>query len=165
MTQAGRNALCPCGSGRKYKHCCIGVDGPDATGESGWRGLGRTAVDWLHHHHLGEVQAAIESGFFESLDGDGRHALGVLPEGLQRMVQTNAMEWLLADGVIEVAGGHGTRTVRTLDLVLGPGGPEMTAAERAHLEALPVSPLRLYVVRGRGEPSGRRSASAGLPGR
>jgi hypothetical protein len=23
MEKIGRNALCPCGSGKKYKHCCI----------------------------------------------------------------------------------------------------------------------------------------------
>ena len=25
--EVGRNAPCPCGSGRKYKHCCRDVDG------------------------------------------------------------------------------------------------------------------------------------------
>ena len=28
MAQVGRNAPCPCGSGKKYKHCCGGTDAP-----------------------------------------------------------------------------------------------------------------------------------------
>jgi uncharacterized protein YchJ len=40
-TRIGRNATCPCGSGRKFKKCCIGkadtagVVGPQAAGQSG----------------------------------------------------------------------------------------------------------------------------------
>ena len=26
MVRIGRNELCPCGSGRKYKRCCLGKD-------------------------------------------------------------------------------------------------------------------------------------------
>ncbi len=26
MTKPGRNDPCPCGSGKKYKHCCGGID-------------------------------------------------------------------------------------------------------------------------------------------
>lgn len=25
LTKVGRNAPCPCGSGKKYKHCCISL--------------------------------------------------------------------------------------------------------------------------------------------
>ncbi len=28
MTKTGRNSLCPCGSGRKYKHCCLRAKSP-----------------------------------------------------------------------------------------------------------------------------------------
>ncbi|MGB5833644.1 MAG: SEC-C metal-binding domain-containing protein [Thiohalocapsa sp.] len=28
MTKIGRNALCPCGSGKKYKKCCLGKEEP-----------------------------------------------------------------------------------------------------------------------------------------
>ena len=30
MAHVGRNAPCPCGSGKKYKHCCGGADAPPA---------------------------------------------------------------------------------------------------------------------------------------
>jgi tetratricopeptide (TPR) repeat protein len=38
----GRNDLCPCGSGKKYKHCCEGKQGlPFSTGIEPLSGLGR----------------------------------------------------------------------------------------------------------------------------
>jgi len=36
--ETGRNAPCPCGSGRKYKHCCLKTLQPDRDAE--WRRLG-----------------------------------------------------------------------------------------------------------------------------
>lgn len=36
--KVSRNANCPCGSGKKFKHCCEGsVD---------WKGIFRTGADW-----------------------------------------------------------------------------------------------------------------------
>ena len=31
MTDPSRNSLCPCGSGAKYKHCCLKKPGSDGT--------------------------------------------------------------------------------------------------------------------------------------
>ena len=28
MNKVGRNESCPCGSGKKYKHCCLGKEPP-----------------------------------------------------------------------------------------------------------------------------------------
>ena len=36
MTQAGRNQPCPCGSGRKFKHCCAVAPAPTATDLVSW---------------------------------------------------------------------------------------------------------------------------------
>ncbi len=38
MMETGRNAPCPCGSGKKYKHCCLKTLQPDPDRE--WRRLG-----------------------------------------------------------------------------------------------------------------------------
>lgn len=32
--KVGRNDLCPCGSGKKFKKCCLGDDGPKLTGKT-----------------------------------------------------------------------------------------------------------------------------------
>ncbi len=37
----GRNDPCPCGSGRKYKHCCLAKDTAPSPDELLWRRLRR----------------------------------------------------------------------------------------------------------------------------
>ena len=37
--ETGRNAPCPCGSGKKYKNCCLKTLKPDRDSE--WRRLGQ----------------------------------------------------------------------------------------------------------------------------
>lgn len=51
MTTPGRNELCPCGSGKKYKHCCLGRAEPAAT-ETG---------------RLAHVRNATERGVFDRI--------------------------------------------------------------------------------------------------
>jgi hypothetical protein len=36
MAKIGRNDPCPCGSGKKYKHCCYGKEAPAFTPEDAW---------------------------------------------------------------------------------------------------------------------------------
>jgi len=53
-TAAGRNDPCPCGSGRKYKHCCLRRDEAIAPEDLTWRRVGR-AIDGLGDRILGEA--------------------------------------------------------------------------------------------------------------
>jgi hypothetical protein len=50
----GRNDPCPCGSGRKYKHCCLPRDEAIAPEELTWRRV-RGAIDRLADRILGEA--------------------------------------------------------------------------------------------------------------
>jgi SEC-C motif len=68
MAKNGRNAPCPCGSGRKHKHCCLARAGEQRrllrTVDAVWRRLQeRTIAD-----HPAHLDAAID----ELLDGDRR---------------------------------------------------------------------------------------------
>ena len=45
-----RNDPCPCGSGKKYKHCCYGKGVED---DLGWVGAAAAAVP---HRHRGDVR-------------------------------------------------------------------------------------------------------------
>lgn len=42
----GRNEPCPCGSGRKYKHCCLAKDGVRAQGDLPWRRMRRLLQEY-----------------------------------------------------------------------------------------------------------------------
>src|SRR3954471_22891559 len=60
MATSGRNAPCPCGSGRKHKQCCLGRAQEQ-------RRLGRATEvvwerlqEWTSANHPGHVEAAID---------------------------------------------------------------------------------------------------------
>jgi len=128
MSGSNRNAPCPCGSGRKYKVCCLRRDEAEET-ERGAR--------------HGGVGVAI-AGFYSIVDDDGFDRLAELPAHVQDLAELNAFDWLLADG--EMALDDEGPMVPVADMVLGDGGPALFEAQRQHLEALRASPLRLYRV-------------------
>ncbi len=142
MTKIGRNAPCPCGSGKKYKHCCLKKQEAAERGAVEKRGAASKAIEWLARHHEEAVREAIEADFLEELGEDASVELEKLPEAFQQMAQINAHEWLLADGELELEDG----THRAIDLLLGRGGPLFTAGQRAWLEAMASRPLRLYEI-------------------
>lgn len=78
MGKIGRNSLCPCGSGLKYKKCCAvntknGADNITPLGDLQWRQL-RQLIDTLsgdlmkyaaEEHYAPDLSPAIESAVFE----------------------------------------------------------------------------------------------------
>ncbi len=140
MKKTGRNDPCPCGSGTKYKQCCLRQAKPPAV--SGHADALPKAMDWLASRHKDAVQDAIDDYFFGGLDDEAFDRIEDLPDEMYGVVMLNAMEWLLADGVIEYQGEDREAS----GLLLGPGGPALTADERRWLESLVGQPLRLYEV-------------------
>ncbi|MES9829410.1 MAG: SEC-C domain-containing protein [Candidatus Thiodiazotropha sp.] len=58
----GRNAPCPCGSGKKFKHCCLGKEGSTASGH-GAAGISETlrpALEGRQFNSLEEAQAFLD---------------------------------------------------------------------------------------------------------
>jgi hypothetical protein len=143
MEKIGRNDPCPCGSGKKYKKCCL-MKGEEL--EARHREEGRavsSALDWLSKHYPKEVAGAVNDEFYGSLTEEEFQRLMDLPPDLQRMVYVNSSEWSIADAHIKV---NGVRT-RVRDLLLGPGGPLLAQASRNWLQCLGEFPLSLYEVR------------------
>ena len=69
MAQVGRNQPCPCGSGKKYKRCCLARDearaaemrrgpAPDATWDEDLDAASNAVVDLIHAARLDEAEAA-----------------------------------------------------------------------------------------------------------
>jgi len=146
----GRNDPCPCGSGRKYKHCHGKPEAPAAPSADSHDGAVERAVGWLAQHHRKAFAAALEEeidaaafGSFDDDDEDAaREAMAGLDDALWQQLQLNLTEWLLAEGDIKVKGEN----QRVTDLLLGPSGPLLTVGQRAWLEQLAQRPLRLYDV-------------------
>jgi hypothetical protein len=139
----GRNDPCPCGSGKKYKHChgnagATAVE-PEKTGHDG--AVGR-ALDWLMSKHRKAVSVALDEMLFDGLRDEERAALEAQDQDTRRGIQLNATEWLLAEGEILVKGERR----RVSDHLLGHGGPLFTSGQRDWIAQLADRPLRLYDV-------------------
>jgi hypothetical protein len=144
----GRNDPCPCGSGRKYKQCCSKKTAlPETPADSHEDAVAR-ALAWLAQHHRKALAVALEEAIDDAIaaifddEDEARAAVAGIDEELWIQIQLNLTEWLLAEGDIEVKGEFR----QVADLVLGPGGPLLTVAQRGWLEQLAKRPLRLYDV-------------------
>ena len=143
MSKPGRNSPCPCGSGKKYKVCCLPADeargrearAPDRAAEK--------ALAWLMDHHGDQVHESIENVYCGLLEDAQLEEIRDLPEELFQMFQINSLEWVLSEGENEAEGEGEPR--RFMDMILEEG-PDLEPSERRYLELLGSSPLDLYEV-------------------
>lgn len=146
MSGVVRNAPCPCGSGRKYKQCCLRADEErDALHRRRYRGA-ELALDWLAERHEKAYEQAILDGFFAALGEAERDVIAHLDGDTRGLIDTNIGEWLLADGELELGEEGATETRRVADLVLAADGPALDPDQRALIEQLRDRPLRLFEV-------------------
>jgi hypothetical protein len=136
--KVGRNELCPCGSGKKYKHCCLAR--AERRSQSRAEGVD-TAVAWLEQRHRKALDRALDE-YFGCLDEERSARLSQLSEEMLEMVNANVTEWLVAESELEVRGERH----RAVELVLGPGGPPLAVEMRQWLEGLARHPMRIYEV-------------------
>jgi len=146
VTKIGRNDICPCGSGKKYKKCCLANEEAAAGTRREERSAAPRVLDWLHTHYREELQQAVENDFF-GLDNEELERLMELGPEYHNMIDMNIGEWSLTEAQIMV--GKKLTPVRTL--VLGPGGPLLPAPARQWMQHLVERPMSLYEVR-RSEP-------------
>ncbi|MDR2076039.1 MAG: SEC-C domain-containing protein, partial [Desulfovibrio sp.] len=142
MTKIGRNDPCPCGSGKKYKQCCL-------AGEAAYRQLLQEqhdaklrAVNWLMENYGDAVDEAVMNRFFQDEEDDMPERIAELPKSMQYAVRACLDDWIIADSQLILDG----EWIRTSDLLLGFGGPLFTASGRRHIEELAASELSLYEV-------------------
>ena len=148
-TKTGRNDPCPCGSGKKYKHCCGKPAEPaEPARETAHEGAIRRALEWLTLHHrkafTSAMQAMIDEVLFEFFDDDeaAEAAIADAGEAWWAQAQLNVTEWLLAEGELQVKG----EAQRVSELLLGLRGPMLSVGQRDWLAQLARRPLRLYDV-------------------
>ena len=137
MQTLRRNDPCPCGSGKKYKHCCLNKEGTQSV--SDWSEVVPRAIKWLMAEHPHAVGEALDNRFFSSLDENEGKILHAHESWETALI--NALDWLLAEGTITVEGSE-----RRVSELLLEGGPLFSAPERQYLERLAATPLRLYEV-------------------
>src|SRR5919106_6699652 len=113
----GRNDPCPCGSGKKYKQCCLKAEQTEAKSDRS-EAVPR-AIQWLTTLYGQAVREALEEGFFGGLEDDEYKTLKNQHHDSFEGIMINATEWLLADGLITIKG----QERRVSELLLGQGGP------------------------------------------
>lgn len=100
------------------------------------------ASSWLQEHHEEATTDAFNNIVFAGLDRSYIEALTRLPDGVIEMVYLNGNEYLLAEGIMQIAG----ESVLCADVVLGPGGPGLSPEQRAYIEAIRHRPMSFYQV-------------------
>ena len=143
MNKIGRNDLCPCGSGLKYKKCCLAKDGLFESRRRDEERAVQTALTWLEDRYPEEVGAAVHYDFMDEPDDERTDAIDGLSPRLEQAISVNIGEWLLADAELDING----KDVKAYELILGKGGPLLTAHGREWLQELGKRPLTLYEVR------------------
>ena len=119
------NERCPCGSGKKYKHCCqregayqSAFEAPTADIKP-QSGAVEKAVEWLINRHRKGWQVSFQRLRDEMLSPTDLEKLGQLDDETLSGVQVNLTEWLLAEGEIQAQGSNR----RISDYLTGPSGP------------------------------------------
>ena len=145
--RVGRNEPCPCGSGKKYKNCCVKAAVQELQSARAHDEAVPRAMAWLAQYHrkafAAALQQEIEETVFACFDDDeeaANEALAGIGDELWGQMQINFSEWLLAEGDIQIKGV----SQRVSELLLGPAGPLLEVSQRAWLEQLAQRPLRLY---------------------
>ena len=144
MTKTDRNQLCPCGSGKKYKKCCL-VKAEDVSSRR--RDEQRAivaALEWLWMRHGDAVQEVLREDFFGALSKEGIEAVYTLPGYLQDTLNINFGEWLITEAHLHVEG----REKPVKEVLLGPGGPLLSSHGRLWLQEISSRSMGIFEVRG-----------------
>jgi tetratricopeptide (TPR) repeat protein len=93
MTKTGRNDPCPCGSGKKYKHCCLRNDEAAASAALAELAAARAAQDsHRHHNHVGCDFCDHEE---DELTHDSNAVIDLIKAGKLDQAETAARELLM----------------------------------------------------------------------
>jgi hypothetical protein len=139
----GRNDPCPCGSGKKYKYCCMRQQEVTTTvHKNPHDGAIETVLNWLQSRHRKGWSNALERQRDELITPQDLETFQSFDKNTQSNIQINAAEWLLAEGSIEAQG----QLRRINEYVLGPTGPQLNTAQRHWLLQFGQRPMRLYTV-------------------
>lgn len=160
MEKTGRNEPCPCGSGKKYKKCCLEKDQAAASRKREASNTAPAALDWLAAKYPEQVREAIEERYYGGLKKAEKAELDSLGEKEQELLSVNIGEWLLTDAVL-MTGENPTPVKRLLQ---DPAGPPLSAGGRQWLSRLAEHSLSLYEVRDAEKDTGMMLADLLKPG-
>lgn len=159
MSSTGRNDACPCGSGKKYKACCLPQDEAQRAATRSLRAAHEAAasrvldalsgaLDWAVENRAEPIRAAVSAGFFSIIEDPG--GLSEFLDTLEDEAEVEwllfmAHEWALAEGPSEF-GDEGPVDSFLRDEIAGENGPPLEADDRKVVASLTAAPLTLAMI-------------------
>jgi len=141
VAKAHRNDPCPCGSGKKYKKCCMLEERNLSVIRAGNREVVQEAVNWITLQHGDALAKWVEDVWFADISEDERKGLATADPAIKSVHDTNLLEYLVAEGVFAQDEGDARVLQLIVDAVLS-----LEDGQRVYLEQLGQSPLHLYRV-------------------
>jgi len=144
VQEIGRNDSCFCGSGKKYKKCCLPKEEAAATRRRGEAAAARTALEWLIKKYPDEIHVSINGVYYNGIKKAEKEALNGISAPFHEILNVNIGEWLIADADIRV----GDQAVAVSQLLQNDDGPQLGSAGQRWISRLAAQPLSLYEVQG-----------------
>jgi len=138
-----RNDPCPCGSGKKYKKCCLLKEHDHAAARADRRNAVQKALGWLSQRHRSEIDDWVEKVWLVGIDAAERAGIASADPRIRSIHDINLLEFLIAEGSFESEEGEGTSP---LQLILASDELALDDNQRNYLQQLAERPLQLYRV-------------------
>jgi len=137
-----RNALCPCGSGKKYKKCCKVNERDQMVASSHRRDGVMHAITWVSDHYTKQTDQWVDEVWLSGISEEQRTGIALADATIRGIHDTNLLEYMVAEGRYSDMEGED----RPLELILNATDLELDEAQCAYLKQLTERPLRLYKV-------------------
>jgi len=137
-----RNDPCPCGSGKKYKKCCMLKQRDLAVERANHREGIRLALGWINQHYKPEIDQWVEDVWLAGIDDADRQGIVSADVQIRGIHDVNLLEQLVAEGSFADMEGEN----RPLELILAADELQLNEGQRNYLQQLVTRPLRLYRV-------------------
>jgi len=137
-----RNEPCPCGSGKKYKKCCMFQKREQSVASLGRKEGVQLALTWLNQHYSAEIEAWVENVWLDAISDEQRAGIASADARIRSIHDINLLEHLLSEGGFADMKGESC----ALTLVLAADDLALNDAQRDYLKQLPSCALQLYQI-------------------
>ncbi len=135
-----RNDPCPCGSGRKYKKCCLHAARQARMASARRREGVQKSLGWLNKHHASRIDDWVERVWLAGMSEAERTGIATADARIRGIHDVNLLEQLMAEGRFEDIGKS------PLQLILEADELDLDDEQRNFLEQLGLRSLCLYRV-------------------
>jgi len=140
--KVGRNAPCPCGSGKKYKQCCIAKERATDVERANHREGVAKALAWINVHHKAALDDWVEQVWLAGMDDNDRAGIASADARIRGIHDTNLLEQLVAEGFFP--DGDAQRSV--FSLLCDAKELDLDVQQQDYLKQLTERPLSLYCI-------------------